>query len=479
MPNVLFGNGYAFEECAKFNILLGKNGSGKSTLLRELDAARQNTGAFIKYITPERGGELTYDGSVETSQSQNAQWLWSVRRKNQFHQFRQTSVSEFRKLETLVLRKIEQDLEVRADLNFSFESTIQEINALLDRIKIYRKENGIFGIRNKQTDAEETTHQISSGESELISLAIEILNFSYVCQQEDYREHENWLLLDEPDVHLHPDLQYRLMRLLVNSFKNTPGRVIIATHSTCVLSALINETDMRIAFLTPQLQIAKFIKPDEPLISILPVFGAHPLSSVFNEKPILIVEGEDDERVWQTAVRSSQGSISVYPCVAGDKHKMSAFEDATNQLISSVYEDAKAYSFRDRDDDDYAIGDNGCVVRARLNCYAIENLLLTNDVLGNLNTSWENINSAFEEWIAANAGHPQHAAAVGFRDDGWDRRNANIKPLRNVIMMLAGSNKPWEIAAGQAIADIKNTNAAGENSLRDFLGPKIIGALDL
>ena len=35
---------------------------------------------------------------------------------------------------------------------------------------------------------------------------------------------------------------------------------------------------------------------------VLPVFGAHPLSNIFNEAPILLVEGEDDERIWRAAM---------------------------------------------------------------------------------------------------------------------------------------------------------------------------------
>ena len=51
---------------------------------------------------------------------------------------------------------------------------------------------------------------ISSGESVLISLAIECLIF---CK-EYVSDKQNILLLDEPDVHLHPDLQFKLMQFL-------------------------------------------------------------------------------------------------------------------------------------------------------------------------------------------------------------------------------------------------------------------------
>jgi ABC-type cobalamin/Fe3+-siderophores transport system ATPase subunit len=55
----------------RFTIILGKNGSGKSTLLRSLD---RNDPA-VKYITPERGGTLKYEPSIDNNIQQNINWL--------------------------------------------------------------------------------------------------------------------------------------------------------------------------------------------------------------------------------------------------------------------------------------------------------------------------------------------------------------------------------------------------------------------
>lgn len=104
--NVDFGN-YHLADAEQINVILGKNGSGKSTLLRDLESMKTSTG-YCRYITPERGGTLSRDGNVETNLSQGT-WGADVRRKNRFEQFRQISVAEFRRLETLVLRKIEKD----------------------------------------------------------------------------------------------------------------------------------------------------------------------------------------------------------------------------------------------------------------------------------------------------------------------------------------------------------------------------------
>jgi len=80
---------------------------------------------------------------------------------------------------------------------------------------------------------------------------------------------------------------------------------------------------------------------------VLPVFGAHPLSNFFNEAPILLVEGEDDERIWQQVVRSSNGRIKIYPCSVDSVSNMNDFEEEAKKIIQTVYDNARGYSLRD------------------------------------------------------------------------------------------------------------------------------------
>jgi predicted ATP-dependent endonuclease of OLD family len=69
-----------------------------------------------------------------------------------------------------------------------------------------------FKIFSKATENEIQPAEISSGEAELISLGIEASAFA----QELDVEKANYLFLDEPDVHLHPDLQDRLVKFLTD-----------------------------------------------------------------------------------------------------------------------------------------------------------------------------------------------------------------------------------------------------------------------
>ena len=473
-------NGNSIDGYDQLNVILGKNGSGKSTLLRLIDSALQNTQSCIRYITPERGGQLTFDGGVETARASDPNWMIGQRRKNRWEQFRQSSVAEFRNLETLVLRSIESDPEVRAT-DFKFDTEVERINEVLDRVQIKRSDGAGFDLTVKGSEEAANVRDLSSGESELISLAIEVLYFAYLCQQEKYANTDNWLLLDEPDVHLHPDLQHRLMSLLVHSIGKTNGRVVIATHSTSILSSLCGlSDDVRIGMKEFGAQNIVFEEIEDAMRSVLPMFGAHPLSNIFNEKPPLIVEGEDDERIWQAAFRSSQGRISIYPCVAGNVQSMNEYETAARKILESVYDDAIAHSVRDGDDtQEDEIDDVGSVRRYRLRCRSAENLIVTDEVLEVLGTDWETLQAGLVKWIEDNPQHVRHAEVRAFQASGWDRRNHPLKDLRMLIVGITGSSKPWEVATGQAIAGLKDSPHNGENCLRNFLGEKLVTGLNL
>jgi hypothetical protein len=221
-----------------------------------------------------------------------------------------------------------------------------------------------------------------------------------------------------------------------------------------------------------------FLSISEALERTLPIFGAHPLSNVFNNSPILLVEGEDDERIWQQAGRSSRGRIKVWPCAAGDVQSLDEYEDTVSSIIDAVYDDAKAYSLRDRDEEQYDISDKTNVIRCRLNCKAAENLILSDDVLSLLGTTWAEMQTRITDWIDRNPEHSKNGFMTVFAGS-FDRRNANLKEIRLILMDLAGSNKPWEVAVGQGIAALTTASSREDGGLADFLGSKIINALSL
>jgi len=464
--------GYTLNNLNKINIILGKNGSGKSTILRHLQSNFHSIENFgkSKYITPERGGALVYDAGVEQNLS-NESWT-NERMKNLAPAFRQQSVAQYRKLKDIILEEIEN--EKRSDKDYKFDLYIDKINSLLDNIKIQR--NGAsFKIYKRDNTQELSANVISSGESELISLGIECLIFS----KEIIAGKENILFLDEPDVHLHPDLQVRLVNFLINLVDDDNFRVVIATHSTAILGVLERYSDTGVAFLSFGQKEIEFSQVTDVYKKILPIFGAHPLSNFFNESPILLVEGEDDERIWQQVVRSSQGKIKLYPCSVESVDNLNDYEIEAQKILNSVYDNAKGFSLRDKDDgSDSSITDLLPIVRMKLSCRNAENLLLADETLNSLSVNWLDLKSKIETWLLNNASHPHFQIMNNFKEGGFDRKNFDIKDIRNDLMGIIGSSKPWEVAVGQAIANINMVsipiNFNEDGKILSFLGEKVV-----
>jgi ABC-type multidrug transport system ATPase subunit len=450
--------------------ILGKNGCGKSYVLKRAEQELRTLGTMgkIRYISPERAGTLKYDPGIDNQIGNSPSWINDTRRRNQSENFKQQSAALFRRLEILVLREIERDHTMPAYQPKTFATTVNKINALLDRVEIRRSDAG-FEIFERDTGNQAPPEQISSGESEIISLAIEFLSFVHESEPTKM----NFLLVDEPDVHLHPDLQDRLAQFISTEVSAKHITIILATHSTALLSSLSRDRKSRIAFMRSGDKELRFADVNEIHQRILPMFGAHPLSNVFNQNPILLVEGEDDERIWQQAVRSSRGEIRAFPCVVDNVDRLHEFETQANNIIESVYDDARGFSLRDRDQHPEEIDDIGHIVRMRLHCRAAENLLLSDDVLALAGSDWSILQDRLRKFVLESAHHPYHAEVKAFVDDGLDRLGADIKRIRNVLVGLF-SDKPWEVLVGQAIAGLKlGRGLTGPDSLREYLGRKV------
>ncbi len=452
----------------RFTIFLGKNGSGKSTLLRAIDSSNQFD---TKYISPERGGILQNDPNIENNMAHNQNWMVQDRRKNRTENFRQQTFVQFKNLELLILREIDKNRNSPE----SVEKVLSQINDLLPAVvirpaepgfKIYTKGGTVIG-----------QDQISSGEAELIALAIEVLVFSRKSGNENNKT--RLLLLDEPDVHLHPDLQQKFIRFVENIADERDFKIVIATHSTAIISAFAKREELQIVPITSQNQRDfQSFKYDEICQEILPIFGAHPLSSEFNRSPVLLVEGEDDKRVIDQLVRSSNGSVMFSPCAVGTVDEMNKWEKWLNDFLPSIYDEPKGFSLRDLDSSGQSeLEDIGCVSRTRLNCYAIENLLLTDECLNEHRFQPSDFQKHLIEWVKDNPEHPAHATLKAVSERFDERRIINIKDARNVLVALFRDQKPWEVIVGQLLAANIDSSNTSRHSIREYLGPGVMNKL--
>jgi hypothetical protein len=377
-------------------------------------------------------------------------WGSNVRRSNQTSgtSFKAMSHYALRNAETAYLRKL-QNIDARG---MSFQTgCLNPISNLLSNVSIEQGGSDFIfkNLKNETIDA----INLSSGESETVSLASEALYF-FASATVDAT---NVLLLDEPDVHQHPDLQARFGQYLLDRLAELPADVrektyvFIATHSTALVCALAVDGSTSIGNKDFDSNSIKFFPASDEVKKVAPFFG-HPLSLSLNNDAILIVEGEDDERVWQQSARSSQGKIRIFPVLAQSVNQQHDLESFCDKMLSSIYEKPLAYSLRDADGRPGDIEPIGCVQRFKLNCYAVENILLTTECLQRLNADWAGFILVATQWLAKNTGHKDAALLKELIDSPDRMQQKKIKDIRQLIVGILGSNKPWEALVGQAMA---------------------------
>ena len=195
---------------SNINLILGRNGAGKSRFLRALDSSLAVNAEFnVRYVSPERAGVFRPDGNVLNAMQQDEHWLRNARHMNQVSNFKAASANLLREIELAYLRRLQQEHHIRTNLARTFQTDrLDQINQLFPNISIEQDRSSyIFRSTSGEVIPPE---QISSGESEAIALASEIMYFFETIDPTKF----NLLLLDEPDVHLHPDLQARLASFL-------------------------------------------------------------------------------------------------------------------------------------------------------------------------------------------------------------------------------------------------------------------------
>lgn len=458
------------------NVIMGRNGAGKSRFLRDIEnIVRGRTDVNVRYVCPERAGSFSLNGNILTAINSDPNWLRNARLANQSGNFKETSAVLFREVELLYLRNLEKTPNVRQNLERNFEvDRISKINALLTNVSLKMGKTS-FEFRSVADGQLIGPDKISSGESEAVALAAEIIYFFDTLDKEKF----NVLFLDEPDVHLHPDLQARLGRLIIamlEEYKKHAESIAIclATHSSPLACSLAGSPYVSIGTKSFEVDTVELKPASDALRKAAPFFG-HPLSLSLSDDAMLILEGEDDERVWQQAARSSQGRVRLFPVLANSVDHQGELETVCIELLKTLYDDPVAFSLRDGDGVvDAPLDDRPPLKRYRLRCYAIENTLLSDPCLAVMGTNWERFIEAAKKWGEDNPAH-EHLPLLQELVGSQDRlRHKKIKKIRQLVCSVADCNKPWEVVVGQAIGTLPREALENSNMLVDFLGAELV-----
>jgi hypothetical protein len=186
---------------------------------------------------------------------------------------------------------------------------------------------------------------------------------------------------------------------------------------------------------------------------------------------LLLVEGDDDYRIWSQVPRHYQINLAVIPC-GGDEIKK--YQDSLEKILSSLcdkHDTPIGYALLDGDKELPQANEHhpqDFIRFLKLSCHEAENLYLTDAVLNELGHTWE---SARNELKAKAANHGNKADALAACDN-WDRRWHDLKTvISEISLILDDKHVHWTVRVGTAIG-----KARPVGDLSEYLGGDVLNA---
>lgn len=205
---------------------------------------------------------------------------------------------------------------------------------------------------------------LSSGEKSIIQLFYplaehRIKNVLRQLKGEDTAQSSDpiCILMDEPELHLHPNLQAKILDYIRSLSVRENTQFVLATHSpTMVEYANSDELFLlRPAELVPegQNQLLRIASDNERLQLLRDVFGS--TSNITAMRPILVVEAKEGDRSSRRAMDARIYSflsdefnrITIVP--AGGKIESAKVAKALNDILQTFSSELRAHALLDRD----------------------------------------------------------------------------------------------------------------------------------
>lgn len=456
---------FSLENLNEITVFFGRNGCGKSLLLRTLSSKDKHA---YHPIPSQRSGDISYDQAAVGRNSSEASEIFNKRRTNISRFFLDESIARLQAVLSKNGAKNQHVINPRELENF--------LNELLSTFSVEITGDSIPLVlkRGASGDKVAGVHLLSSGESQVLGLALDLL--TRCCMWELDAQEKRVLLIDEPDTHLHPDLQRAMAKFFIKLLEKYKAQIIVATHSTTFLSALGHYGNEKVSliYLDGLPITAKAVPFNMRLQQLTTCLGGHALMGPLFSAPLLLVEGDDEYRIWSEVPRHNKLAIAVVPC--GGKDQVKQYQKILNQLFGCILDPETSNSGIALLDGDVTIPDKNThpqdkITFCKLKCAESENLFLTDEVLSALGTDWEKakkkiLSAAEEKQYGEKSNLLQECVS---RNRKEDRFKDVIEQLSKI---LDPSNIAWAHRVGKCIGQGKPTG-----QLAEFLGDALVNQL--
>lgn len=464
-PPHLQGGNWHLANLRPITILFGKNSSGKSLLLR---AWRDQNVESTHYVIPERTGELGFEPSYLQQQLDPRQRR-EVSNRNFLNVYRQQVIARIQAY--FIARGDTRSGELPGDPDEleKFISTLLPDFAFA----ITGRTNPPYKLtRAENNQTVDSIDQLSSGEAQLLTVGLDILLMAAMWDIQKIPK--RLMLVDEPDAHIHPDLQARFADFLIQVSRRFSLQIVVASHSTTLLAALGQFGAEEAAVI--YLDRTKTDFAAQPFTSTLKelaaCLGGHALMGPLFGVPLLLVEGDDDYRIWSQIPRHHISSFAVISCQGEEIKK---YQKSLERIFNSLRETGQPPAGYALLDGDKSLPQPNPDVPQNhvkficLNCREAENLYLCDETLALIGTDWDQASAK----IAVESVRFGNKVAKLASAQQWNRQWDDLKDvIVEVASILDAKNIHWTARVGVTIG---RSTPLGQ--LREFLGADIVFAL--
>jgi ABC-type cobalamin/Fe3+-siderophores transport system ATPase subunit len=437
--NVLPVREFSVDNLSNVVVLAGSNGVGKTRLIQGLLQALQSGGSYpnIRFIIestsnvehaqwgkslldtsfPEDAHKLALtlqknrrrtkwessviqfesDRSIQQIQPYNFTWDiidpweemidWSYSFSALKNRFQGTLHSLFRKVQSRrdeISRKAEQLIksgETRMDLDFPdpllpFKDAFRQLLAPKELLDPEAKQQQLYySYQGEQFPLS----SLSSGEREVVNIVFDFL----LCNPS-----HSIIIFDEPELHLHPELSYKLLQTLQNVGEN--NQFIYCTHSPDIITASL---DHSVIFITPPKSTisnqAILVSENDETHEALKQIGQS-IGIIALGKKLVLIEGKDsslDKQVYGTILKNKFPNLVLVP--SNSKGVITSFSTIATSVLERTIWGVEFFMLCDRDavplsDSENYIEEIGKGRLKLLNRYHLENYFLDENILAKI-----------------------------------------------------------------------------------------------
>lgn len=167
---------------------------------------------------------------------------------------------------------------------------------------------------------------LSSGEREVVNIVFDFI----------LRKPKNCVVIfDEPELHLHPELSYKLIQTLKNVGEN--NQFLLCTHSPDLISSSL---DNSVIFLAPpktdDFNQAITVTEDDETNQALKLLG-HSIGIVALGRKIVLIEGREsslDKQVYGSLIKNKYPNLVLVP--TGGKDEIKSFSNIFDKVLSKT-----------------------------------------------------------------------------------------------------------------------------------------------